>query len=200
MDVILLERVEKLGQMGEVVTVKPGYARNYLLPRKIALRATRENIASFETLRTHLEAENLERRGDAESVAARMDGLAVVLTRQAADNAQLYGSVNRRDIAAAVAAEGFTIAASQVALDRPIKTVGLHPVRVRLHPEVFSEITVNVARSREEAEAQALGRTIGEDDEDEPDFAGYDTDPGGGEQPYLPPEAFPQDGAEIDDV
>lgn len=168
MDVILLERVEKLGQMGDVVSVRPGYARNYLLPRKIALRATEANRAGFETRRAQLEAENLERRGEAEKVAAALDGLAVILTRQAADNAQLYGSVNTRDIAAAVGEAGFTIARTQVALERPIKTVGLHEVRVRLHPEVAASVTVNVARTREEAEAQARGETPGaEEDEDD---------------------------------
>lgn len=167
MDVILLQRVEKLGQMGDVVQVRPGYARNYLLPRRIALRATEANRAGFETRRAQLEAENLERRGEAEKVAAALDGLAVILTRQAADNAQLYGSVNTRDVAAAVGEAGFTIARTQVELERPIKTVGLHEVRVRLHPEVAAAVTVNVARTREEAEARARGETAGADEDDD---------------------------------
>ncbi len=165
MEVILLERVEKLGQMGEVVTVKPGYARNYLLPKKKALRATKENMSHFETRRAQLEADNLERRGDAEAVSTAIDGLSVILTRQASDNYQLYGSVTTRDIAVAVGEAGFTITRNQVELERPIKTVGLHPVRVRLHPEVAVTVTVNVARTQEEAKAQARGETLGVDDD-----------------------------------
>ena len=167
MDVILLERIEKLGQMGEVVAVKPGYARNYLLPQRKALRATQENISAFETRRAQLEAENLERRSEAEGVSTAMDGVAVILIRQASDNQQLYGSVNTRDIAAAVAEAGYTISRNQVELERPIKTVGLHEVRVRLHPEVTVGVTVNVARSPEEADAQARGETIGVEEEEE---------------------------------
>ena len=157
MDIILLQRVEKLGQMGEVVNVKPGYARNYLLPQKKALRATKENVAEFEQRRTQLEADNLDRRQEAEHVAGRLDGLSIVLTRQASDSDQLYGSVTTRDIADKVTEAGFTIDRRQVELDRPIKTVGLHQVRIRLHPEVAVEVTANVARSTEEAEARARG-------------------------------------------
>lgn len=157
MDVILLQRVEKLGQMGEVVNVKPGYARNYLLPQKKALRATNENVAEFEQRRTQLEADNLDQRQEAERVAGRLDGLSIALTRQASDSDQLYGSVTTRDIANQVTEAGFTIDRRQVELDRPIKTVGLHEVRVRLHPEVTVEVTANVARSAEEAQAQARG-------------------------------------------
>ena len=167
MDIILLQRVEKLGQMGEVVNVKPGYARNYLLPQKKALRATQENVAEFEQRRTQLEADNLDRRQEAEHVAGRLDGLSVVLTRQASDSDQLYGSVTTRDIADEVTEAGFTIDRRQVELDRPIKTVGLHRVRVRLHPEVAVEVTANVARSPEEAKAQARGeRPSAMDDDD----------------------------------
>lgn len=167
MEVILLERVEKLGLMGEVVKVKPGYARNYLLPQKKALRATKDNVAQFEQRRTQLEADNLERRQEAEKVAARFGGLAVVLTRQASDSDQLYGSVTTRDIAQEVTEAGFTIDRRQVELDRPIKTVGLHRVRIRLHPEVAVDVTANVARSKEEAEAQARGeRPSAMDEED----------------------------------
>ncbi len=190
MDVILLERVDKLGQMGEVVTVKPGYARNYLLPKKKAMRATKENMSYFETLRTQLEADNLERRGEAESVSTAIDGLSVILTRQASDNYQLYGSVRTSDIAAVVAEAGFTITRNQVELERSIKTVGLHQVRIRLHPEVAVTITVNVARTQEEAKAQARGETLGMEDEDEEtwrdartmfdaDAEPADADPGG---------------------
>ena len=157
MDVILLQRVEKLGQMGEVVNVKPGYARNYLLPQKKALRATKENVDEFEQRRTQLEADNLDQRQEAEKVADRLEGLSIVLTRQASDSDQLYGSVTTRDIADQATEAGFTIDRRQVELDRPIKTVGLHEVRVRLHPEVTVEVTANVARSTEEAEAQARG-------------------------------------------
>ncbi len=155
MQVILLERIEKLGQMGEVVKVKPGYARNYLLPKKKALRATDENLKVFESQRTQLEADNLERRGEAEAVAGKLDGLSVVLIRQAGEGGQLYGSVTARDVAQALNAEKVKVERSQVQLDKVIKVLGLHPVRVRLHPEVSVTITVNVARSEEEASAQA---------------------------------------------
>lgn len=155
MQVILLERIEKLGQMGEVVKVKPGYARNYLLPKKKALRATDENLKVFESQRTQLEADNLERRGEAEAVAGKLDGLSVVLIRQAGEGGQLYGSVTARDVALALNAEKVKVERSQVQLDKVIKVLGLHPVRVRLHPEVSVTITVNVARSEEEASAQA---------------------------------------------
>ena len=156
-ELILLERVEKLGQMGQVVKVKPGYARNYLLPQKKALRATRENLAYFETQRAQLEASNLQRKSEAAEVAAKLEGLSVVLVRQAGESGQLYGSVSARDIAEAVTEAGFTIERRQVVLDRPIKALGLHPVRVMLHPEVSVTVTANVAQSAEEAEMQAKG-------------------------------------------
>jgi len=154
MEVILLERIEKLGQMGDVVTVKPGFARNFLLPQKKALRASDENRSYFESQRAQLEAENLERRKDAEAVASKIEVLNIVLTRQAGDSGQLYGSVSARDIADAVSEAGVTIARGQVMLDRPIKELGLHPVRVSLHPEVQVEVTANVARNEDEAELQ----------------------------------------------
>lgn len=154
MDVILMERVEHLGQMGDVVTVKDGYARNYLLPQRKALRATEENRGRFEQQRTELEARNIERRAEAESVGTRMDGLRVVLIRQSSDTGQLYGSANARDIANGVTEAGFGIDRKQVLLDRGIKTLGVHPVRVALHPEVTVSINVNVARSEAEAERQ----------------------------------------------
>ena len=154
MDVILLERIETLGQMGEVVKVKPGFARNYLLPQKKALRATKDNLARFEKHRAQLEAQNLERRGEAEQVAAKLGGLSVVLLRQAGETGQLYGSVNARDIAEAVTAAGFTVQKRQVVLSVPIKSLGVHAVRIALHPEVSVIISANIAKSAEEAEAQ----------------------------------------------
>ena len=152
MQIILLERIEKLGQMGEVVRVKEGYARNYLLPQGKARRATEENIAMFEERRAQLEAANLDRRQDAEAVAAKLDGVVCVMLRQASEGGQLYGSVNARDVAEAVTGAGFTVERKQVILDGAIKTVGLHPVRLTLHPEVGVTVTVNVARSEVEAE------------------------------------------------
>jgi large subunit ribosomal protein L9 len=156
MEVILLERIEKLGQMGDVVTVKPGFARNFLLPQKKALRASDENRGYFESQRAQLEADNLERRKDAEAVASKIEALNIVLIRQAGDSGQLYGSVSARDIADTVSEAGVTIARGQVMLDRPIKELGLHPVRVVLHPEVQVEVTANVARNEDEAELQRV--------------------------------------------
>ena len=156
-ELILLERVEKLGQMGQLVTVKPGFARNYLLPQKKALRATKENLAYFESQRAQLEANNLERRSEATEIGGKLEGLTVVIIRQAGESGQLYGSVSARDIADAVTEAGFTIERRQVVLDRPIKSLGLHAVRVALHPEVSVTVTANVAQSAEEAEMQAKG-------------------------------------------
>jgi large subunit ribosomal protein L9 len=154
MEVILLERIEKLGQMGDVVNVKPGFARNYLLPQKKAVTATDTNRKQFEARRAQLEAQNLELKGEAEKVAGKIDGLSVTMIRQAGDAGQLYGSVNARDIAIGVTEAGFTVARRQVNLDQPIKTVGLHSVRIALHPEVSVTVTANVARSLEEAKIQ----------------------------------------------
>lgn len=154
MEVILLERIEKLGQMGDVVSVKPGFARNFLLPQGKALRATNQNKKQFDLQRVQLEAENLSRKQDAEAVAAKMTDMKVVLLRQAGDAGQLYGSVTARDIADAVNAAGVTIRRAQVVLDTPIKTIGLHTVRIDLHGEVSIKITANVARSNDEAETQ----------------------------------------------
>ena len=165
MDVILLERIERLGQMGDVVTVKPGFARNYLLPRKKALRATEANRAVFDQQRAQLEAENLKHREEAERVAKGMAGLTVVIVRQASDSDQLYGSVTPRDIAAGITDAGVTADRRQIKLDRPIKTVGMHSVRVDLHPEVSVEVIVNVARTEEEADIQARGERINRDGE-----------------------------------
>lgn len=163
MEVILLERIEKLGQMGDVVNVKPGYARNYLLPRKKALRASESSRAVFEQQRAQLEAENLKNRQEAERVAEDLNGRTVIIVRQASDSDQLYGSVTTRDIATAVTESGVTIDRRQVKLPNPIKTVGMHTIRVDLHPEVSSEIVANIARSEEEAEMQARGERINRD-------------------------------------
>jgi len=160
MDVILLERIEKLGKMGDVVKVKPGFARNYLLPQRKALRATKDNLTYFEIKRAELEAANADRRETAESAGTNIDGASIVLVRQASDSGQLYGSVRPRDIAQAMADQGAAIDRTQVRLDEPIKTIGLHKVRIALHPEVTVGITVNVARSVEEAELQAQGRSL----------------------------------------
>jgi large subunit ribosomal protein L9 len=155
--VVLLERIEKLGQMGQVVNVKPGYARNYLLPKRKALRATKENMAYFEKQRAQLEAQNLKRRSEAEEVGSKLNGIQVVLVRQAGESGQLYGSVSARDIAEAVTQAGFTIERQQVILDHTIKTLGMHQIRIALHPEVSVAVTANVAQSPEEAEMQAKG-------------------------------------------
>jgi large subunit ribosomal protein L9 len=161
MEIILLERVENLGQMGDLVTVKPGYARNFLLPKGKAIRATAENRAKFDADRAQLEAENLAKRGEAEKVAATMEGLTVQLIRAASEMGQLYGSATSRDIAQAITDAGFTVAKTQVDLNNAIKTLGLFPVRVVLHPEVSLDVTVNIARSADEAaEQQRLGRAI----------------------------------------
>lgn len=154
MEVILLERIERLGQMGDIVQVKPGYARNFLLPKRKALRATKDNMAQFETQRAQLETRNLELRKEAEKVAEKVDGVKIVIIRQAGESGQLYGSVSARDIAESLTADGFSVDKGQVAIDRPIKTLGLFGVRIGLHPEVSSSVTVNVARSVEEAEMQ----------------------------------------------
>lgn len=160
MEVILLERIEKLGQMGDVVRVKDGYARNYLLPKAKALRATKVNLARFETERVQLEARNLELKKEAAAVGQKLDGKSFIIIRQAGDTGQLYGSVSTRDIADQVVAGGTTIVRGQVILDRPIKSLGLHPIRVSLHPEVAVTITINVARTADEAERQARGEDV----------------------------------------
>ncbi len=160
MQVILLQRVPKLGQMGEVVNVKDGYGRNYLLPQGKALRANAANLKSFEGKKAQLEAVNLETRKEAEAVAAQLDGQTYVIIRSASDAGALYGSVTTRDAADAATAGGVTVNRNQVVLDRPIKELGLHPVSVQLHPEVLAKFMVNVARSPEEAELQASGKSI----------------------------------------
>jgi large subunit ribosomal protein L9 len=172
MDVILLERVEKLGHIGDVVKVKPGFARNFLLPQKKALRATEANKQRFEAQRAQIEANNLKRRQEAEGIKDRVDGLKVVLIRQASETGILFGSVAARDVSEAVTKAGFTIDRRQVALDKPIKTLGLHPVRVALHPEVVVSVIANVAKSEDEAAAQekAGGFVANKDVDETPDL------------------------------
>ena len=157
MEVILLERVEKLGAIGDVVKVKDGFARNYLLPRKKALRANEANRKVFEANRAKIEEDNANRRSDAEKASKGVDGKTVQLIRQASNTGQLYGSVSARDIVDALDADGAKVTKSQVVLDRPIKTIGMHEVKIALHPEVSVTVKVNVARSPEEADLQAQG-------------------------------------------
>jgi large subunit ribosomal protein L9 len=160
MQVILLERIGRLGQMGDVVTVKDGFARNFLLPQGKALRATKPNLERFESERAQLEARNLELKSEAQGVSGKLDGQSFIIVRQAGDSGQLYGSVATRDIAAAVTEGGFSIERRQVLLDRPIKMLGLHAVRIALHAEVEPRITINVARSADEAARQARGEDV----------------------------------------
>jgi large subunit ribosomal protein L9 len=191
MQVILLERIGRLGQIGDVVSVKPGFARNFLLPQKKALRATKANKEYFESQRIQLEAQNLEQKKDAEAIGDKLAGKVFIAIRQSSDSGQLYGSVTTRDIAMAITEAGFTIARQQVELVRPIKTLGLHPINIILHPEVIITIEMNVARSEEEAERQAKGEDVtaktedpdayklenthtGDDIDDDPDDDGSD--------------------------
>lgn len=160
MDVILLERIAKLGQMGEQVRVKDGFARNFLLPQGKALRATEANKKRFESQRAQLEARNLELKSEAEKVKEKLDGKTFIIIRQAGETGQLYGSVATRDIAEVVTADGISLNRNQVVMTSPIKSIGLHPVPVHLHPEVEASITLNVARSPEEAERQARGEEL----------------------------------------
>ena len=162
MHVILLQRVAKLGQMGDVVDVKPGYARNYLLPQQKALTASKANIAAFEGQKAQLETQNLESKAEAEAMSAKLNGQQFVVIRSASDAGALYGSVTTRDAAEAATAEGFTVDRKQVVLTAPIKYLGIHDVQVVLHPEVEATIELNVARSPEEAELQAAGKSIQE--------------------------------------
>lgn len=185
MDVILLERVEKLGLMGDVVSVKAGYARNFLLPQKKALRASKENMATFEVRRIELEARNLDQRKEAEAVGAKIDGMTIVVIRTAGESGQLYGSVASRDIVEALAEVGVSVLRRQIALERPIKALGLHTARVRLHPDVSVAITLNVAKSEDQAKLQAeRGGAVtdsdvaeAEIDEDEDEDEAFDETP-----------------------
>ena len=174
MEVVLLERVEKLGQMGDVVSVKPGYGRNFLLPQGKALRATKANLAQFEAQRAQLEARNLELKKEAEAVAAKLDGQSFVIIRSASEMGALYGSVTTRDVAEAATENGFSVDRRQVNLDKPVKELGLHDIRVILHPEVSATVTINVARSNEEAELQATGKSIQEARAEEEAAAEFD--------------------------
>jgi large subunit ribosomal protein L9 len=160
MEVILLERIASLGQMGDVVRVKDGYARNFLLPQGKAMRATEASRKKFEAERHQLEARNLERKSEAEKVAGKIDGKTFVVVRQAGETGHLYGSVTARDIAEVIDEGGFTISRSQVALNQPIKTIGMHSVNIAIHPEVDTKVTINVARSVDEAERQARGENV----------------------------------------
>ena len=160
MQVILLERIGRLGQMGEVVSVKNGFARNFLLPQKKALRATEENRKRFEKDRAQLEARNLELKKEAEAVAAKLGGKSFVAIRTAGDTGQLYGSVSTRDIAETISAGGFSLDKRQVVLDKPIKTLGVHPLKIALHPEVQVGVSLNIARSEDEASRQARGEDV----------------------------------------
>ena len=161
MEVILLERIEKLGQMGDVVNVKPGFARNFLLPKSKALRKTKQNLEHFEKQKAQLEADNLTNKKEASEVGAKLAGLTVTIIRAAGESGQLYGSVTSRDIAEAVSKKGIKIARQQVTLDRALKTLGLEPIRVTLHPEISVEIVANIARTDEEAKQQLkLGRAV----------------------------------------
>lgn len=193
MHVILLERIGRLGQMGDVVRVRDGYARNFLLPQGKALRATEENRKQFETQRVHLEARNLELKKEAEAVAERLNGQTFVAIRQAGDTGQLYGSVSTRDIAEVITAGGFSIDRRQVLLDRPIKALGVHEIKLQLHPEVVVDAALNVARSEDEAERQARGEDVTVIRDEELDIETYSEDeemgevaPGLGEQPEDP--------------
>ncbi|HSU05833.1 MAG TPA: 50S ribosomal protein L9 [Acetobacteraceae bacterium] len=184
-ELILLQRVEHLGQMGEVVRVKPGFARNFLLPQKKALRATKQNREHFEQQRAQLEAQNLKRREEAERVAERVGGLSVIIIRQAGESGSLYGSVSARDVSEAATAAGLTIDRSQVVLSHPIKSLGLSHVRVVLHPEVSIPVTVNVARSPDEAEKQARGERVGAEEEEQPEIDAAALFEPGAEQPNV---------------
>jgi large subunit ribosomal protein L9 len=160
MQVILLQRIGRLGQMGDIVNVKDGYARNYLLPQKKALRATEENKKVFEGRRAQLEADNLAHKTEAEAVAAKLNGQSFIIIRAAGDTGQLYGSVSTRDIAQVISEGGFTVTRNQIVLDKPIKSLGLTPAKVQLHPEVVSTVTLNIARSQDEADKQARGEDV----------------------------------------
>lgn len=160
MKVVLLERVEALGTIGDVVTVKDGFARNFLLPRSKALRATSQNLKVFEAQRAQIEARNAENRAQAERIGSKIDGQVYVMIRSAGETGQLYGSVAARDVAEAVQAEGGKVERNQVVLNTPIKTIGMHDVKVRLHAEVTVTVTVNIARSPDEADRQARGENV----------------------------------------
>lgn len=174
MEIILLERVAKLGQMGEIVRVKDGYARNFLLPAGKALRATDTNKLKFEGQRAELEARNLERKSEAESVGSKLDGFAIVVIRSAGETGQLYGSVSARDIADSLTEAGFKVARAQVVMEQPIKAIGMHTVNISLHAEVEISIVANIARSTDEATRQAEGEDLSQREEIELDLEVFD--------------------------
>jgi len=182
MQVILLERVPRLGQMGDVVRVRDGFARNFLLPQGKALRATKENAKRFDADRAQLEARNLDRKNEAADVAGKLDGKSFVVVRQAGETGQLYGSVNARDVADILTAGGFSVGRAQVVLNQPIKTIGLHTVIIAVHPEVEAKVTINVARSEDEASRQSRGENLslrsGEMDDDEAEEEELESDVG----------------------
>jgi len=168
MEVILLEKIEKLGQMGDLVTVKPGFARNFLLPQKKAVAATDENKAHFDHQRTHLEAQNIKQKSEAEKIGEKLEGKSIIIVRQAGDAGQLYGSVSARDISDGFTKSGFSIDRNQVKLDKPIKSVGVHSIQIALHPEVNVSAKINVARTNEEAKIQEKTGAAVSNDEEEP--------------------------------
>jgi large subunit ribosomal protein L9 len=176
MQIILLERIGRLGQMGDIVNVKNGYARNFLLPQGKALRATKQNMTQFESQRVHLEARNLEEKTEAAVIAERLEGQSFLAIRQAGDTGQLYGSVSTRDIAELITAGGFSIERGQVLIERPIKMLGLQEMRISLHPEVNVPVIINVARTEEEAERQSRGEDVTLMQDDMPEFETYDPD------------------------
>jgi large subunit ribosomal protein L9 len=176
MQVILLQRIGRLGQIGDIVNVRDGYARNYLLPQKKALRATDDNKKVFEGKRAQLEAENLAHKKEADAVAAKLNGQSFVLIRAAGDTGQLYGSVSTRDIATAISEGGFTVNRNQIILDKPIKSLGLTEVKVQLHPEVLSNVTLNVARSQDEAEKQQRGENVTVVKDEAPEIETFNAD------------------------
>lgn len=192
MQVILLERIAKLGQLGEEVRVRDGYARNFLLPNGKALRATKENRTKFDGLRTQLEARNVETKSEAQTLADKLDGQTVVIIRQAGETGQLYGSVTGRDLADSLTQAGFTLSRQQVVLNTPIKTIGLHPIPVSLHPEIEVKVTANVARSAAEAERQAKGEDLTQRGDDAAFETFREDDDRGGRDDA---EAAPADGA-----
>lgn len=179
MQVILLQRIGRLGQMGDVVTVKDGYARNFLLPQKKALRATKENLSQFEGQRAQLEAHNLELKSEAERIAGTLAGKTFIAIRQAGDTGQLYGSVSPRDISEVVTAGGFTVNRNQVVIESPIKSLGLHGAKIALHPEVVVDIMLNVARSEDEANRQAAGEDVTVVKDEKLELETYDPDADG---------------------
>jgi large subunit ribosomal protein L9 len=181
MQVILLQRLGRLGQMGDIVNVKDGYARNYLLPQKKALRATEENKTVFEGRRSQLEAENLSHKSEAEAVSGKLEGKSFVIIRAAGDTGQLYGSVSTRDIAAVISDGGFTVNRNQIVLDKPIKSLGLTPAKVQLHPEVVSTVTLNIARSQDEADKQSRGENVAVVKGESLELETYDPDADGAE-------------------